>query len=150
MINSLQPTPQTTRNTMRRRLLLSLVALALALPSLSWACDYKCFQTTARYEGNLGGISGADAKCATEYPGFKFARNAWMVAASMSTPMMPPNAWLNHNSDNCTGWTTNSGNGISTPLFRQGSYATPNSHVDVAPQSNPCSNSFPIWCCNSP
>ena len=68
-----------TPSKMRWLALLLMLAILAAAPTAQ-ACQLICQVTNATYTGNLGGLAGADAKCAAEFPGFKFPR-------SMSLPL---------------------------------------------------------------
>jgi hypothetical protein len=143
--------------------ILSLLALSLLLPVSANACAYKCFITNNTYDGNLGGLSGADAKCATEYPGFKFARNgSQVVAQAQGTTIEGRIFQINTSSpyNNCSGWTSNSNTELGTPY---GINAGPNGfpYMINSLQSNGhgystvltyhnCSIPQPLWCCNAP
>lgn len=64
---------------MHRSFFIIVAALLLAAPAAQ-ACQLICMKTNQTYSGNLGGLSGADAKCALEFPGFKFARSTTIIA----------------------------------------------------------------------
>lgn len=61
--------------------ILTALITASVLASPAYACELICVKTTAVYTGALGGYAGADAKCQSEFPGFKFPRSASLVKA---------------------------------------------------------------------
>ena len=54
-------------------IILTFIAILYSAPAN--ACQLVCMYTEASYQGDLGGLAGADAKCALQFPGFKFARS---------------------------------------------------------------------------
>jgi hypothetical protein len=68
--------------------------------------------TATEYEGNLGGVAGADAKCAAEYPGYHFCQKTEFMDAGRTGCLPSPTqyksggAWINYDdSVSCSGWT---------------------------------------------
>ncbi len=83
--------------------------------------------TVATYNGNLGGIAGAEAKCAAEYPGYHFCQYAELRDAGL-TGCLPivgqyslVSGWYNSVKDifsiskpsTCKGWTSSVGTHMS-------------------------------------
>ncbi len=81
------------------------------------------FITKTLYNGNLGGIDGANAKCELEFPGTKFANIKPSLIGRLQT--WGPNTegkiqlfneknqshtWINYTDDNCNNWTDQTGN----------------------------------------
>lgn len=57
------------------------MALVLLLPAHgAMACQLVCMLTNQLYNGDLGGLAGADTKCDAEFKGFKFARSRSILA----------------------------------------------------------------------
>jgi hypothetical protein len=56
-------------------LAITLTFIAILYSAPANACQLVCMYTEANHDGNLGGLAGADAKCALQFPGFKFARS---------------------------------------------------------------------------
>jgi len=108
-------------------------------------------RTSTKYNGNLGGVAGANQKCAAEFgSGWKFAGNGninctansqytynWIDGASnyaeirrsyeimKTTCAAGDDAWFNNNDKNCNGWTY--GDNTSPP---EGYAMYPNSCAD--------------------
>lgn len=131
------------------------------------ACELICLMTNTKYTGNLGGLSGADAKCAAEYPGFKFMRTpmaisrvAGTVASSAvdysAVPVMGVHsAWTNgpNGTNTCTNWTDGGGWGSShgsVIMIHNGVYVdrVDTTHNGGSGPHTQCSTARPIWCCN--
>ena len=103
-------------------------------------------QTAAIYNGNLGGFSGADAKCAAEFgTGWKFAEIGKLVSGISVTGGTGMSAWINNATygSSCGNW-TNSGGGLN------GSYlsATGTPAMWVANGSQTCANPLRLVCVN--
>ena len=84
--------------------------------------------TRVTYSGNLGGLSGADAKCAADFgTGWRFA-TVWEMASCIGVPASSstaPPLWIHSPSgSNCSNWTSNdSGQGsYSAVKFGTGGY----------------------------
>jgi len=127
-----------------------LIAL-LGVAAPAHACELICVQTTQAYDGNLGGLAGADAKCAAEFPGFRFMRTPMNVlqvaggtAGSYGGSGQIPAAWTNEKTNNCGNWTSNSsGYGTTIAAFLNSSA----SYSEARPNQW-CSSPTPLWCCN--
>ncbi len=132
--------------------ILSILALSLLLPSISQACDYKCFRTSTRYNGNLGGLAGADAKCAAEFgPSFQFARNTSYIAAARMMMELGSGfyySWVGLTPD--SGSTC--GNWLSSASDYIGNVATTsyNGSEVISFSNRDCNTMLPLWCCNAP
>ncbi len=112
-----------------------------------------CVGTTRTlYDGNLGGLSGADAKCVAEFgSGWRFA-SIIDAAGCMGGVLFGPGGatvapWYHNpgSSYTCANWTTNSG--------ANGSYLSPvsSSGVPVLDWGNTsCSGSRPLICVKNP
>ena len=133
---------------MRKGLLLAWMILGLASPAV--ACQLVCVKTIQKYDGNLGGLAGADAKCAAEYPGFKFARNisfpANAIKSSHHSLLYGSRVHSNVGSTmNCSVWTSASnaqqGSTISWTDMSMGTLALQSIYVD-------CRMLYPLACCN--
>lgn len=106
-----------------------------------------CGTTRAYYNGDLGGVAGADAKCAADFgPGWRFA--TWGNLAS-GLRMQHPNGsifgWViqmginvNAPTATCDGWSS------SEATLNGSSYAVGN----PGGAYNGCNGTRPIWCCN--
>ena len=78
--------------------------------------------TSAQSTGNLGGVGGADAKCAAEYPGYHMCRADELDEAGRSGCLPNPSqyresrGWMHNESAsnfrNCDDWTKNNGGGF--------------------------------------
>jgi hypothetical protein len=106
--------------------------------------------TTATYTGNLGGYTGANAKCAAEFPGSFLCTIPDYDLSNPSSPPGPAGAWIdfarttsgqrNDNSCNASGnsaWTSAGTGTYGANLNAVGGYYT-----TVA-----CSNTKPLACC---
>ncbi len=108
----------------------------------SLGSNRECRTTTAKYQGNLGGLSGADAKCASEFgAGWIFSRKVTpeAVAASFTGGM----SWQPVSGmSNCINWSTNEPPGTTAyqgPVFRQAAAIV---------QAYNCNNTLSLTCCN--
>ena len=113
-------------------------------------------QTAEKYTGDLmhqnhpgaDGVAGADAKCAAEFPGFKFARSHSVMLnvangsfAAIDGPWVP---WSGTFSTNCLNWTSadhnqNGGKAVFVPVAGGSAYGT---------QYEYCDAEKPLLCCN--
>jgi hypothetical protein len=147
------------------------MATALLFVTPANACELICIKTENRYSGDLGGLAGADAKCAAEYPGFKFSRSAslvegYAVSKSYGVPgitggytwgIQPPytnildgggnfrffgTAWAGGVINNCSDWTSTSNVIPGNAMGRQGS--STQLYVDIAT----CNHTLSLICCN--
>ena len=66
------------------------------------ACQLVCMVTNQTYNGNLGGLAGADAICDGEFKGFKFARSLSILANLPGGAPTAGNRIYVHNSSH--GW----------------------------------------------
>jgi hypothetical protein len=135
--------------------------------------DYECKRTPGTYTGNLGGISGADAICASVFgSGWTFMNTKeeiWAVIRKDPTvysglptgsygintsfdQQLENNAWYWEPSEerfgansNCAEYTSNSGvvYGGVSTISRVGGGGSVWIYSELA-----CSNSYRIWCCN--
>lgn len=135
------------------------IMVGLAAPAN--ACQLVCMLTIAKYNGNLGGMAGANAKCNTEYPGFKFARSVAMLGAlpNMNADSRPhafflgmpaTGAWVStdQGGNSCMSW-TDSGGVASGAVVKESGISLPEGYryyVDVG--NVVCSNPQPLVCCN--
>lgn len=134
------------------RRLISILSLSLIgfAPLSAQACQLMCFLTNTTYNGStIGGLSGADAKCAAEFSGFRFVRNGTIAyslpsATSLATDLAQNfgYAWVGSSAgsttNTCSNFTSTSGNG---PGLRGSSGALYSGTVG-------CGNSYPLLCCN--
>lgn len=148
-----------------KRLGIMFIGAAMLVSSHAQACQLICVTTNTSYTGDLGGIAGADAKCAAEFPGFRFARNRSLLAntiaasasnlrlnqlagyssvtnAFLTAAAFTGDAWIGHANINCSGWTSSSSGGGATSAFRSVGSSDPNW------QNALCSDALPITCCN--
>ena len=121
----------------------------------AFSCQLVCVKTNQAYTGNLGGLAGADAKCAAEYPGFKFAREISFLANTVSNEGDAVNLRGRINVDstaNCSNWTSD-----SAALEHYNVVYNQNANTYDAKQTfgfhrayaaTPCSSAEPIICCN--
>lgn len=105
-----------TKQKHKAAIFLSGIAFALCvLPSVGSAAIVHptCKRTTATYNGNLGGFAGADAKCAAEYPDYRFARDVSFVyyaADERADGLMNSRQFgFDAVGANCYNWTSTSG-----------------------------------------
>lgn len=81
--------------------------------------------TRITYAGNLGGLTGADAKCVAEFgTGWRFA-SVWEMASCIGVPATgnaAPALWAHYpGGSNCSNWTSNdSGQGQTAVKFTPG------------------------------
>jgi len=70
--------------------------------------------TAATYNPNLGGIAGADGKCAAEYPGYHFCQDSEVKnfgkkgCLPISGQYGEEAGWIDSAADNCMDWTSSS------------------------------------------
>jgi hypothetical protein len=134
----------------RQSLLILALMLLIAAPfGAANACQLVCMATSTKYDGNLGGIAGADAKCAAEYPGFKAARS-WTILANVpnaNTFAYNTNGTWAFGADsvnNCSGWTSNSG-WAGSAIVNQNAW---NTVGKTNSGGTDCSSKNYILCCN--
>jgi hypothetical protein len=98
--------------------------------------------TAATYTGNLGGTTGADAKCVAEFgPGWKFAEAGKIQAGVV--PTGGALAWVNEApSSFCSGWT----NGTGSFTARAYSGGTAGNYWNT--QNATCNNVLRVACIN--
>jgi hypothetical protein len=121
-------------------------SLLLAAPAQSQGCQLTCLMTSTLYNGNLGGLAGADAKCNLEFPGWKFARNISYLGAVNIIPAMdqPPHyGFVGGYEAPCTSWTSTSGATASYARNGETTFGIWNQDIGL-----PCNSLAPIWCCN--
>jgi len=110
--------------------------------------------TSAEYTGNLGGVAGATAKCAAEYPGYHFCQESEAKNFGKNGCLPISNqygggeaGWIDSDDHNCANWTDGSKTTISAsasvlrPSFWQVEYLGGN-HTTGA-----CGVAFSIACC---
>lgn len=123
------------------------LATLAGAPAPAKACELICLKTKQTYDGNLGGLAGADAKCDAEYPGFRFARGSLDlygipgVGAATSQ-----GSWMGNSSSSyadCSQWTSTAGNG---------GYVTNSGGATYSSQGYGgtalCTYKQPLICCN--
>lgn len=133
--------------------------MAMMVPIQAQACQLICTVTTATYTGNLGGLAGADAKCAAEFPGFKFMRSPTLAMMNLNSASLIAalqyagvnssingsyrGAWSgpaqNYVGNDCSVWTGTSGNGSITAQY---------SGTNLVAYQSACSTAMPLMCCN--
>lgn len=105
--------------------------------------------TTAVYNGNLGGIVGANQKCEAEYPGSTFCSLSDFRTAEPDTSNAPPtgSAWIDGPRD---AEEERAGTGCST--WTSASNSTTAGYVDTAGSYNAsyCNVARPLTCCTIP
>lgn len=109
-----------------------------------------CAPTLTKYTGDLGGISGANAKCASEFgSGWTFAYYFKpAIVYPQSAPAYISDAWVQttgteYSSFNCGNWTSNQNGLYGTSLsISSGTYSINN------PYSTYCYAQRNILCCN--
>jgi len=75
--------------------------------SLEGASVHYCFLTQAKYTGNLGGVAGANQKCAQELPGAVFATSVkWEGHAPGVSATI--GGWIQGGAYNCSDWSSSS------------------------------------------
>ena len=114
--------------------------------------------TTLTFNGNLGGIQGAHAKCAAQFSGSHFCTDREYEQAGSAAPMPPAGAWIDaaryiststpsasprdrDNSYNCTSWRVST-NAYSGALDVFGHYITTS-------LSTSCGTVRPLACCSN-
>ncbi len=109
--------------------------------------------TTARSSGNLTGLKGANAKCAAEYPGYRFCTTAGLNAAGGSLPdplnFVNPfvGGWIQDDQAptyNCNNWSTNDSDTHGGRLFVSGS--TVSRWWLYRDGDQTCNTSLPLCC----
>jgi len=112
------------------------------------ACAAK---TRSRYNGNLGGVTGADAKCAAEFgTGWRFAdlfSASSCISIGIETTMANtyeiPWYWAGADDAwSCGKWTTNDSGTNGSYLTRQISSGV----YSLGPAFRDCSNQWPLLC----
>ena len=100
--------------------------------------SYRCFLGVNKFTGNLGGKSGADAKCAGEEGGFSFGTSdQWY---SRATGAAPVNAFVYGGANTCSSWNSTSGNGDVI--------AWDKTNARWGGSTAACSSSNSLVCCN--
>lgn len=106
-----------------------------------------CGTTRTIYNGDLGGFSGADAKCVADFgPGWRFA--TWGNLAS-GLRMQHPNGSIN-------GWVIQYGVNVDAPAHTCAGWSSGESSMNgtvyaignFGSAPNGCMARYPIWCCN--
>ena len=88
------------------------LVVTTALPAQ--ACQLICVRTQASYNGNLGGMTGANAKCHAEFPGFKAAKGTDVLFSILPEGGdLWDNIWnlAPSSGSHCSNWTSTSGSG---------------------------------------
>ena len=107
------------------------------LASASGGGGIMCTVTRENYQGDLGGPSGADAKCASEFDaGWAFSNHSLMVNVgnSEARSILNPSWAIAPSNSTCSNWSSTSSNGTflnGTTTYTTGS----------------CSSSKPLFCC---
>lgn len=116
--------------------------------------------TATAYDGNLGGINGANAKCNAEFPGYHMCSWEELGAAGRTGCMPPPGQYFDilwsfvdrsGVSNNCNRWTSNAvcyNNSACQPslLFINN---TSGRWVDYQSESLLCNRTYNIACCSN-
>lgn len=134
-----------------KRTALFLLLTTLGLSSNAHACELICVQTLQTYTGDLGGFTGADAKCAAEFPGFKFMRAPYSMfkgGAAFVGGAAQTNLGFVNAVPNCNAWTNGSTGG--SVMLRQIRAAAGVDYPEIVSETTSGSCSFPerLWCCN--
>lgn len=153
-----------------RHLIIALTFIGFLYAAPANACQLVCMYTEIAYEGDLGGLAGADAKCALQFPGFKFARsrhalmNLSGLAGSVETQTTYTNQTYAHPNGIAaapiSSISTSSPNASAIPHAWTGFNGcinwTSNSAAQTGPINKlngpgyfaPCNANLPLLCCN--
>lgn len=105
--------------------------------------DRECKTTLTTYNGNLGGLNGADTKCVSEFgAGWQFSRG-WSGEAKAALINGPTGTVWYHrfkqpSNQRCNDWTSSAGSPQVGSVLNE----------DDNTQLQYCASSFPLVCCN--
>lgn len=112
---------------------------------------YVCGTTRARYQGNLGGLAGADAKCAADYgTGWRMATPGNLAGGlGYGVSIYSASGWHHRpGSFNCSDWSVNTAQVAGHTGYTGCNYSG-NTCGNVGSSSQDyCSSYYPILCCN--
>jgi hypothetical protein len=102
-----------------------------------------CKMTNEEYNGNLGGVSGANEKCQLEFgPEWRFGiPNIKLLSGALQYGTV---GWCAVNSSSCSNWTNGGGADYGARCLTSASAE----NIITTSGSTPCSAPNQLWCCN--